>query len=465
MKIDVGYVKLKLSSTVSYIKVLTALGRFVLLRRPQSETAVEDDAAKFVSKLFEENPSFRDEVVSVFDKAVEEIAAVSSQVGLSVGTARDNSAVASEILTRTLVKALVDEVFVSQDVATAWDAVRSFDESAAAVESEFGAFVSDKGTVATVSAVVDTLAAALNTNKSDGATTLDTARLSLATLVAHDAVIGSFVSTYVDKPTLSLASGSDQFAYIAAFVRQFTDAATAEESVVLSAAAVLSNSTASTDALAVLVATPTTSEFVALDLVAYQTAKPLLDGASLGSFSTTELGKHLFDSVAVSGALSNVLDVGITLDDLLAAAESELSLIGVDKGNVLAASTVQDQASLLANFDRAFINTGSVDDSLVTFISKSLFDSVGAVDLVTTVSVTNLTLSELLAAAESELSLIGVDKGNVLAASTVQDFVDIIPNLGKNELADAFDSGVLYNQGYCDIDYFAEDYVGDVRTF
>lgn len=170
---------------------------------------------------------------------------------------------------------------------------------------------------------------------------------------------------------------------------------------------------------------------------------------------------ELSDSVAQTDAAAKAF--GKNLSDVAALAE-QISL-GTSKS---AADTqaLNDVIFIATTFNRAFSDTASFSDATDLSVSKVLLDSVSETDAAA-LAVTKL-IADSLAMVDSVVGIAFTDaEDDALAIDDLGIDDDPAWNLGKN-LADTTstsDSGLLIMQDYCDITYFAEDYVGLSRTF
>lgn len=153
--------------------------------------------------------------------------------------------------------------------------------------------------------------------------------------------------------------------------------------------------------------------------------KPLSDSAAPLSAKAYDLSKLLGDSVGVTESIEVVIVIIREFSDAVAASEAKALAF---------AKASQDSVELAESHARS--------------VSKALTDGVGM----------------------SDFTGIGDGLAFVLVR-TVANFAFITDNsarqslLTKSELTNVTDSGSLVNQDYCDLTYFAEDYVGVARSF
>lgn len=168
-----------------------------------------------------------------------------------------------------------------------------------------------------------------------------------------------------------------------------------------------------------------TDIFATADSTALSTNKVAdADTFTLDDAATASTAKLLADTTALSDSVVTVLIFIRDFSDTASLADSKTLLISP-----------------------AYSDTFSTNETVARSISKALADSFALNDLSDAAGpdwsfsdYTNNTVST------SDNSVVSNDKG----------------------LSDSFslaDSGTLISQGYCDITYFAEDYVGEFRTF
>lgn len=219
---------------------------------------------------------------------------------------------------------------------------------------------------------------------------------------------------------------------------------------------------------------------VPVDSVGKSLAKPATDIFSVSDTVRTLLifirkfsdATNTSDHVAIS-ALKNIAD-SYALADSRSAAFNKLIPDGV---------AMQDGADiadgLVTNITKYIMNMAFTNDAKVIDYSKSVLDSFTQTDakaidfsrpvldsfglLDSNTIVTALAKAESLAAVDQ--IYLGLSK--LISGDSVVFSEQIVNNLGKvlSDTAAPDDAGWLYAQNYCDITYFAEDYVGEYRTF
>jgi hypothetical protein len=147
-----------------------------------------------------------------------------------------------------------------------------------------------------------------------------------------------------------------------------------------------------------------------------------------------------------------------------------------------------DSFSRVVDFVRSFADTYDVSDASVIDYIKNLFDDFTASDAITettfgkfladgvamndafdatdgaewafTKGVSNIVFSDDVLSRVVDYSREFTDATDGFSDA---NFFDFVKSLTDN--TDTSDTGSLRSQGYCDFSYFAEDYVGDSRTF
>lgn len=108
-------------------------------------------------------------------------------------------------------------------------------------------------------------------------------------------------------------------------------------------------------------------------------------------------------------------------------------------------ASLADAKTLLVS--PAYSDTFTTSETVAQSISKALSDS--------------FALNDLSDAAGPEWSFSDYTN-NIVSTS---DSSVVSNDKGLSDSLSLADSGTLISQGYCDLTYFAEDYVGDYRTF
>lgn len=160
------------------------------------------------------------------------------------------------------------------------------------------------------------------------------------------------------------------------------------------------------------------------------------------AFVTT--AKAFADSVAITQT-EPVFDVAKGLADSISMADAiEVTLVFIRN---FADSTGVSDAQAYA-FVKSLVDSATTTDQLHFAITKLLTDGVGMIDSFDLNDGATYTFTKALS--------------NV---SFVTDAVVRTPQKGVSDAVAVDSAGSLRSQGYCDFTYFAEDYVGDSRTF
>lgn len=192
---------------------------------------------------------------------------------------------------------------------------------------------------------------------------------------------------------------------------------------------------------------------------------------------STEFQYVLLKAVAVTGKFVEFINVDDTLTEVDATtlavtkqlsdmtAMAEQISLGVNK-SFQDIHTLADLFSAVVAFDRAFTDAVSFSDAATRSVSKFLIDSVAETDAAS-LAVTKL-LADVLAMSDSVVGINFSDTADdALAIDDLGIDDDPAWELGKvlADTSSTSDSGLLIMQDYCDITYFAEDYVGFSRSF
>jgi hypothetical protein len=112
-------------------------------------------------------------------------------------------------------------------------------------------------------------------------------------------------------------------------------------------------------------------------------------------------------------------------------------------------------------FSKALTETLSLLESITLDVTKNLADSATISDAYA--ASVSLTKAETVSLADNAaISFVLAPRADSVSVS---DTSTRTPEKGLSESASAADAGYLYSQGYCDLTYFASDYVGAYRTF
>lgn len=211
---------------------------------------------------------------------------------------------------------------------------------------------------------------------------------------------------------------------------------------------------------------PLTDEAPVSELHTAQVSKPQSDNASAGDAERIDATKALLDRVNVSDDVDGEASI---LDD------QELSVFK----QVTKVARVDDQFTRQVGFTRYYTDRYEVSDLPSIGLNRPVLDvaTVG-VDLFehvfTKTNVDNLELTESLVVDFTKLLYdepSAADQTSLHVStphsdtSAITDVAFRAPTKVLTELTATTDAGSLKSQGYSDLTYFAEDYVGASRTF
>ena len=173
------------------------------------------------------------------------------------------------------------------------------------------------------------------------------------------------------------------------------------------------------------------------------------DSAAL-TFSTSKA-----DSATATDALTDLVFTKAPVD--VASAADAITAFSVSRALADTATGTDSPALLVA---KPVVDTASTADASVVSVLKALTDTASGADA----HVSNFTkiVSDLAALADA--AALSASKA-LSDTSTLADVVANSAGKGIIDTATASDSGLLTMQDYCDFTYFAEDYVGESRTF
>jgi len=239
-----------------------------------------------------------------------------------------------------------------------------------------------------------------------------------------------------------------------------------------------------TDAAVKTVGKGLTETAQASETLVKSSGKALSDTGSASDLAAKTFGKTASDTATPSDAA--VLGLNKTLNDTAFATDDVDGIVTDDDQiiqfmKVLSEVVTPTETLVIANgFNREFVESAvSGDVAAKTFI-KNLIDTVNVTDVaeVSNAKVENPSdgssvsdqavigfgkaLTESPTAADAAFK--GFIKG-LTETPTATDSAVIVAGKALIDSTSASDAGTLISQGYCDITYFAEDYVGTSRTF
>jgi len=180
----------------------------------------------------------------------------------------------------------------------------------------------------------------------------------------------------------------------------------------------------------------------------------------LASLDSTGLFKFVTDSAVVSDG--NSYSFAKSPADTISFSDFQFRDTSLGKSESVSLS---DILSTLLVFIRLFAETISLSDAAAKSINKISSDGLAAGDSLAFTFTKSLSdsfaLNDLSDVTGTTISFSDFTN-NVVSSS------DLLLFLNSKVIQDTLspsDSGYLFSQGYCDLTYFAEDYVGDYRTF
>jgi hypothetical protein len=184
------------------------------------------------------------------------------------------------------------------------------------------------------------------------------------------------------------------------------------------------------------------------------------DTASVDDARTMAFAKALTDSFALSETATRLftksLTSGVEMEDGFDATDGVVHSFTKGISNVVFA-----QEALTKVFTKDLSDTPAVTDAIALTFAKALASAAVIADALATDVDKGLTDSftpnDALALLISKL----VDPDSV----SIADATALSPQKAISDMIEPVDAGSLISQGYCDITYFAEDYVGESRTF
>ena len=183
---------------------------------------------------------------------------------------------------------------------------------------------------------------------------------------------------------------------------------------------------------------------------------------AIGAYLDTS-GKFQYfpDQVFVADASFHV--VGKTLTDTFAQIDSPVKFVNLPKADTISLS---ESVLKTLEFIRAFNDTFEQSDANVKLFSKPTTDAFALTDFLTR-SLTR-TIQDGFAMNDSADLADGITYQTAKYINNlafVSDAKVLASSFSKIDTVSLVSAGSLTSQGYADVAYFAEDYVGDSRTF
>lgn len=221
--------------------------------------------------------------------------------------------------------------------------------------------------------------------------------------------------------------------------------------------------------------------FAVVDSVAYEAFKTFVNSVGTAdAVQSIDTAKGLNELVVATMAITWYRTYIRDFDD--AVAPTELTALALAKGTQFETISVADDQTL--DYDKARFETLSAVDVKAVDFSTQRAETVEAQDarslLVERPENELIVISEADTREFTKLATDGVgmndqaeaQDGIALGFATsisnvafVADSDDILVGKNLSDSPSVDDDGSLFNQGYCDVTYFAEEYVGDSRTF
>lgn len=191
-----------------------------------------------------------------------------------------------------------------------------------------------------------------------------------------------------------------------------------------------------------------TEALTGVDAASKSTTKSKVDTLSASDISIKSIGRSLSESTAAMDVLSKTTIFARTFSDNPVITDASSKTFGKTQVDGVQSFDVRSLVVNKALSDLAYatddVNGASVGDDQIIQFFKSRSDIAVTQDIIAIVSTFSRVYSD--AAYTSEVSTKAFGKSRVDHAVTS-------------------DSGFVRSQGYCDISYFMEDYVGATRTF
>jgi hypothetical protein len=263
----------------------------------------------------------------------------------------------------------------------------------------------------------------------------------------------------VGKGLVDSVSFAESFSKLLIFIRNIADQTSVSDAQQRQVAKALADAVAAQDVRSFSMSKPLLDSAGLTDRVVLQAAKTILDAVLAGDVSVVNVVKPLSDTASVSDAASVATQRPV-----------------VDAASVLDASTVSASKGL---FDQQQIN-----DVARAAVDKAVADVVVLLELTT--RHTDKILADAALTADQVSRLVNrfvqdgvamndsADLADGITFQAIKSFMNVTFAADQKQAsvlksitdtAVAADAGLLVSQGYCDLTYFAEDYVGEARIF
>lgn len=196
----------------------------------------------------------------------------------------------------------------------------------------------------------------------------------------------------------------------------------------------------------------------------FDVAKPAADSFSVGDVESTSIQKPRSDAFATSDAATNL--AGKSLSDSGTTSEHQ-----VFATNKLLADGFASADALTEFVEKVLADVADLSDSHITSFSKTLSDPANTSDSTRTYAISKV-LSDYLDATDDFNGVTTTEDDQTMQFSTsraevatVSDLSNRVAGKGLTEMVDTGDSGSLRMTDYCDVNYFAESYVGTSLNF
>ena len=296
----------------------------------------------------------------------------------------------------------------------------------AGATDEIGPFQIGKGLSDTPS-IIDTPAKTLITGRADASSVTDNDTLTIGKVFDDSTrATDDFDGTATPEDDQEISFGkiivqptfvAENFERVVSYNREFSDTGSATEQLANTLTKVL------------------TDQVNAAESIFIARAKATDDSSGVTENSVFDFGKNPSDASLIAEV--SIFAIGKSLSDAPNAAES-ITLTG---GKALTDSSIIVDTDTLA-IGKALSDSSALADDPVFEISKALTEQPGV----------------------AELAALGSSKTFADGGITTDSPVKSIGHT-RNDASSIADDGSLRSQGYCDFDYFAEDYVGQSRIF
>lgn len=339
--------------------------------------------------------------------------------------------------------------------------------------------------VTAISYIVMTVGAELDVSgryqfRQDAFAVVDTKTILVAKALADSQGVNDHIASKdFGKNRTDFANVSDVFERTIEFIREYADSTGVSDFAVFDALKVLADSVGETDSQ-----TFDHNKLIP-DGVAMNDQADTTDGFQFGFTQSTnnlvfasdlarrDVSKSLVDEEPILDALAIAFTRPLDMDMF------SLSDLASLEPHLVKQNSITTDDAMVRDTTKGLFDTQALADLIAQSVAKALEDSQSLSDTsyrdvgkglnssITQTEQTAFDVSTLQTDSFLALESLAKDFSRPVTGDTTSssDLVSLNPGLVKSHSVSMDDTGSLLSQGYCDLTYFAADYVGETRTF